>query len=253
MSTELLVDDPAPGVRRLTLNRPGSLNALSRALVAELRSTLDALDRDDTVRAVVLRGAGRAFCAGADLGEHFVAGDEPSDIGTSGLWERLETLRVPVVAAVHGWAVTGGFLLAYSCDLVVAAEDAVFRDTHAALGLLPTGGESQRLPRRVGQFLARELMLTSRPFPAAEAHAAGLVNRVVPRGRLDEAALELAGQVAANSPRSVAAIKRLINGAAAADLAAGLRMELLVNDFGRANRAPDPEREARLAARPERS
>ena len=251
--TELLVDDPAPGVRRLTLNRPDALNALSRALVAALLSTLDTVERDGTVRAVVLRGAGRAFCAGADLREHFVAADEPPDIGTSGLWERLETLRVPVVAAVHGWAVTGGFLLAYSCDLIVAAEDAVFRDTHATLGLLPTGGESQRLPRRIGPFLARELMLTSRPFPAAEALAAGLVNRVVPRDRLDDAAVELAAAVAANSPRSVTAIKRLVNGAEAAQLAAGIRMEQLVNDFGRANRAPDPEREARLAGRPERS
>jgi enoyl-CoA hydratase/carnithine racemase len=96
-------------------------------------------------------------------------------------------------------------------------------------------------------------MLTSRPFPAAEAAAAGLVARVVPRDGLDDAALELAGQVAGNSPRSVTAIKRLINGAAAADLAAGVRMEQLVNGFGAANRLPDAERERRLAARPERS
>ena len=156
----LLVDEPAPGVRRLTLNRPESLNSLSRALVGRLLDELAAAEADPALRVIVLGANGRAFCAGADFEEHFQ--QDGYDIGRSDLWDRLEAVRVPIVAAVQGWAVTGGFLLAYCCDVVVASDDARFRDTHAALGLVPTGGESQRMPRRLGVFIARDLMLTSR-------------------------------------------------------------------------------------------
>ena len=245
MTDVLLVDEPTPGVRRLTLNRPDQLNALSRELANALIEQLRALAGDDGVRVVVLRGNGRAFCAGADLEEHFTA-DDAMDIGGTELWDLLESLRVPVIAAVHGWAITGGFLLAYCCDMIVASSDAKFRDTHAVLGLVPTGGESQRLPRRIGVFRARELMLTSRPFPAQEAYQAGLVSRVVPREDLDAAALELAAQVVANSSKSVTTIKRLINRGVEGDFGAGLRLEAIANDFGAANNAPNADREARI-------
>jgi enoyl-CoA hydratase len=246
MKDVLKRDEPMPGICRLTLNRPTRHNALSRELVAALLAAFEAVDKDDGVRVVVLRGAGRSFCAGADLDEHFVAAESRPDIGRSGLWERIEQLRVPVIAAVQGWAVTGGFLLAYSCDLIVAAESARFRDTHAALGLLPTGGESQRLPRLVGLALARELMFTSRPLPADEALHAGLVTRVVPDAELDDASLDLAGQISAASPRSVRALKRLINEGARTDFAGGLRLESELNGNGAANELPDAEREERL-------
>ena len=247
MSDVLLVDEPAPGVRRLTLNRPEQLNALSRELVVDLIAQLRRVNADTEVRVVVLRGNGRAFCAGADLTEHFNAADA-MDVGRTPLWDLLETLRVPVVAAVQGWAITGGFLLAYCSDIVVASDDALFRDSHAALGLMPTGGESQRMPRRIGTFLARELMLTSRKFPAAEAHAAGFVSRVVPRDELDDAALAMARQIAENSPESVSAIKSLINRGMETDFGTGLRIEAINNRFGVANNEPNAEREARLRA-----
>lgn len=247
MSDVLLVDEPAPGVRRLTLNRPEQLNALSRELVVDLIAQLRRVNADTDVRVLVIRGNGRAFCAGADLTEHFNA-EDAMDVGRTPLWDLLETLRVPVVAAVQGWAITGGFLLAYCCDVVVASEDALFRDTHASLGLMPTGGESQRMPRRIGTFLARELMLTSRKFPAAEARAAGFVSRVVPRDQLDDAALEVAQQIAANSPESVSAIKSLINRGMETDFGTGLRIEAINNRFGAANNEPNAEREARLRA-----
>ena len=247
MAEVLLVDEPSPGVRRLTLNRPDQLNALSRELVVALITELRRVNGETDVRVVVLRGNGRAFCAGADLNEHFNAADA-MDIGRTELWDLLETLRVPVIAAVQGWAITGGFLLAYCCDLVVASDDALFRDSHAALGLMPTGGESQRLPRRLGVFLARELMLTSRPLPAAAAHAAGFVSRVVPRGQLDDVAVEMAEAIAANAPTSVSAIKALINRGMESDFATGLRAEAVNNRFGAANNEPDAEREARLRA-----
>jgi len=247
VSDVLLVDEPAPGVRRLTLNRPEQLNALSRELVVDLIAQLRRVNADTEVRVVVLRGSGRAFCAGADLTEHFNA-EDAMDVGRTPLWDLLETLRVPVVAAVQGWAITGGFLLAYCSDIVVASEDALFRDSHAALGLMPTGGESQRMPRRIGTFLARDLMLTSRKFPAAEAHAAGFVSRVVPRDELDDAALAVARQIAENSPESVSAIKSLINRGMETDFGTGLRIEAINNRFGVANNEPNAEREARLRA-----
>lgn len=247
MSDVLLVDEPAPGVRRLTFNRPDQLNALSRELVTELVAQLRRVNLDADVRVVVLRGNGRAFCAGADLTEHFNR-EDAMDVGRTAIWDLLETLRVPVVAAVHGWAITGGFLLAYCCDIVIASEDALFRDTHASLGLMPTGGESQRMPRRLGAGLARELMLTSRKFPAAEALTAGFVSRVVPRDQLDDAALEIAQQIAANSPESVSAIKALINRGMETDFGTGLRLEAINNRFGVANNEPNAEREARLRA-----
>ena len=247
MSDVLLVDEPAPGVRRLTFNRPDQLNALSRELVTELVAQLRRVNLDADVRVVVVRGNGRAFCAGADLTEHFNR-EDAMDVGRTAIWDLLETLRVPVVAAVHGWAITGGFLLAYCCDIVVASEDALFRDTHASLGLMPTGGESQRMPRRLGAALARELMLTSRKFPAAEALTAGFVSRVVPRDQLDDAALEIAQQIAANSPESVSAIKALINRGMETDFGTGLRLEAINNRFGVANNEPNAEREARLRA-----
>lgn len=245
MSDELLMDEPAPGVRRLTLNRPEKLNALSRGLAEQLVAAIEAANKDKKVRVLILRGTGKSFCAGADLSEHFTGDDKEPDIGRTGLWSRMETARVPIIGAVQGWAITGGFLLAYCCDVVIAAEDAMFRDTHATLGLIPTGGESQRMPRRLGLHLARELMLTSRPMSAAEAKAAGLVSRIVPRHQLDEAALETANNIASNVPRAVETIKRMINFGTGMDLASGLRFEELTNDFGAANSLPDPERDQR--------
>jgi enoyl-CoA hydratase/carnithine racemase len=240
----LVVDTPVQGVRRLTLNRPASLNALSRELVGRLVEELERAEDDQEVRVLVIAAAGKAFSAGADFEEHFQ--EDGFDVGRTDLWERLEAVRVPVIAAVHGWAITGGFLLAYCCDIVIAAEDAKFRDTHAVLGLVPTGGESQRMPRRLGPFVARDLMFTSRVMEAEEAHRIGFVSRVVPVDELGTVALAVAEQVADNSPRSVTTIKRLINLGTQADLGIGRRLELLHNAFGAANNDHDPDRLERI-------
>lgn len=247
MADPLILDDPEPGVRRLTLNRPRQLNAISRELCTRLIAALREAHDDPSVRVVVLRGAGDSFCAGADLSEHF-GSEDAMDIGRTDLWDLLENLRVPVVAAVQGWAITGGFLLAYCCDIVVASDDAKFRDTHASLGLIPTGGESQRMPRRLGGALARELMLTSRVLTAEEAKAAGLVSRVVAREVLDDAALEVAGRISANSSRSVEQIKMLINVGLRGSFGDGMGLEARNNRYGTANNSPDADRDARIAA-----
>jgi enoyl-CoA hydratase/carnithine racemase len=242
----VLQDSPIEGVVRLTLNRPTRLNALSRALVADLDAALAATALDVNVRCVILAGNGRAFCAGADLHEHFTDADEAPDIGRSPLWNRIETLTVPVIASVQGAAITGGFLLAYSCDLIVAADDAVFRDTHAALGIIPTGGETQRLPRRIPAAIARELFYTSRPFGAVEAQRLGLVNRVVPRADLEAETVDLAAAVSAGSRRSIVAIKSLLDLGSRVGFDAGLHLETIANRNGAANHDPDPERERRI-------
>lgn len=248
MSTQdLIVDTPEPGIRRLVLNRPEKLNALSRSLVDEIDRALVAAEREPALRVVVILAAGDHFCSGADLSEHFL--DDPGeapDIGRMTLWDRLENLALPVIAGVQGWAITGGFLLAYCCDLVVAAEDARFRDSHAAIGVLPTGGETQRMARRLGVFLARELMLTSRPLGAQEAHQRGFVSRVAPRAELESAVLETARAIVAGAPRSIAAIKRGINAGNELDFASGVRLEAVINRFGAANLEPDAERDERL-------
>ena len=240
----LLVDEPSVGVRRLTLNRPSALNALSRELVTALVDELERADADEDVRVVLIAASGSSFSSGADFGEHFQS--DGYDVGRSDLWDRLESVRVPVIAAVQGWAITGGFLLAYCCDIVIAGEDAKFRDTHAVLGLVPTGGESQRMPRRLGVFVARDLMFTGRVLYAEEAHRIGFVTRLVPSAELAAEAVAVAVQVAENSSRSVTTIKRLINLGTQADLGVGRRLELLHNSFGTANNDEDEDRLARI-------
>ena len=244
MTESVLLDRPGDGVLRITLNRPEKRNALSNALVSELIAALTAAEADESVRAVIIRGSGTDFCAGADLGEHFDPDHEVVDIGRSVLWERLESSRLPIVAAVHGWAITGGFLLAMCCDVIVVSEDARFRDTHALLSLIPTGGESQRMPRGLGFFPAKELMLSSRVLPGPEAHRLGFASRCVALSELEATSMEIASTLAGLSPRSVSAIKRLINLGSGLDFASGMRLEAFENRHGAANWDADARRES---------
>jgi enoyl-CoA hydratase/carnithine racemase len=248
MSYETLIVEKKGGIAKITLNRPQVMNALNEKLCYELMEALEEAQKDETVRVVVLRGAGRAFCAGADLKEYPLGGGRAKDLGFCGLWETIENLEKPVIAAVHGYAITGGFMLAYCSDIVIATEDAQFADTHARWGLIPTGGETQRLPRKVGIFKAKELMLTSDFISAQEAERLGIVSKVVPADKLDEAVEELAQKLLRNSSRSMAFIKTLINRGMEVDFATGLKLEALANRWGKANAEPDPDREERLKA-----
>jgi enoyl-CoA hydratase/carnithine racemase len=243
----LIVEKKDDGVAWIKLNRPSVLNALNRGMVSELLAALDEIERDPTVRVVVIKGNGRAFCAGADLEEYPLGGGVGEDLGFCGLWEKIEYLEKPVIAAVHGYAITGGFLLSYCCDLVVAAENAKFGDTHARLGLVPTGGETQRLPRRIGLIRAKELMFTSEMIDARQAEQIGLVNKVVPEDKLDDAVAELARKIASNSAKSLRIIKSLINRGMEVDFATGLRLEAVANKWGKINAEPDEDRDRRLA------
>jgi enoyl-CoA hydratase len=210
----LLSEDLGP-VRRLTLNRPQALNALDEELLDALDSALDATASDDRVRVVVIRGAGRAFCAGYDLNEDAMG--EPMDARE---WRRVlkrdndRMMRIldhpkPVIASVHSYCLAGGTDLMLACDLAVAADDAFFGYVDVRFG---SGVVSMFLPWVIGVRAAKELLFTGEDrVPAPEALRLGMVNRVVPRDRLDEATLELANQIAMNEPHVVAATKRAVN------------------------------------------
>jgi enoyl-CoA hydratase len=198
----------------VTLNRPEAMNALSRGLRAELATVMRALDGDDGVRAVVLTGAGtRAFTAGLDLKELGVDG-----LGAANATEAeanpvkaIEQCRKPVIGAINGVAITGGFEVALACDILIASENARFADTHARVGIMPGWGLSQKLSRMIGISRAKELSLTGNFLDAQTACVWGLVNRVVPADELLPAARALATDIASIDPDKVQTYKRLID------------------------------------------
>jgi len=229
MNQELVKVARDDGIATVMLNRPEKLNALNRALRGEFCAAMIELGADPAVAVVIVTGAGRAFSAGLDLNE----------LGAEGLRETggvtfisvVERMDAPVIAAVNGFAVTGGFELALACDIIIASETAQFADTHARVGVMPGGGMSARLPRAVGVRKAKELSLTGNYLSAREAERLGLVNRVVAPDRLMAEAGETARQIASADRRVVRQMKKLINLATEAPLADGLRIE---QDFFRA-------------------
>ncbi|HVV31148.1 MAG TPA: enoyl-CoA hydratase/isomerase family protein [Mycobacteriales bacterium] len=214
----ILVEDPRPGVRRIVFNRPERLNAITAQLIADMHDALDDIGRDSSVRAVVLTGSGRGFCAGADIKGGWVEASGGSatenyrqQYRLSELAIRLTELRVPVIAAVNGPAVGGGFALALSADIRYASIAASFAVANVRIGL--SGGEmgmSYLLPRTVGRGKAAELMLSGRKVDAQEALACHLVERVVAPEALDGAVDELLGQILQNAPFGVSLTKEML-------------------------------------------
>ncbi len=202
------------GVALLTLNRPQAMNALSRELLDELARAIDALAADPGVRVLILTGAGRAFCAGLDLKE---LGSGRTDIGKTTVTSRgdpvgaLARCRKPVIGAINGAAVTGGFELALACDVLLASTDARFADTHARVGLASGWGLSQKLSRAVGIYRAREISLGGRWVSAEQAAAWGFVNRVVAPGELLSAARALAADMLLAQPGMLERYKSIID------------------------------------------
>ena len=211
----------------MTIDRPGALNAVSFAVLAELVAALCALDADPDCRCLVLTGAGtRAFAAGADIGE--LAEQTPESLAAGGDFERWDQLRevgLPIIAAVRGYALGGGCELAMACDLIVAGEDARFGQPEIKLGVIPGAGGTQRLTRAIGKARAMELILTGRSIQAREAEAMGLVNLVVPAEETLDRALELAGRIAQMPPVAVRAAKAMVNRAYDTSLTDGLADE----------------------------
>ncbi len=239
MSTYISSSRQGP-VALVTIDNP-PMNALSSALLEELEAELDVLDADDDVRAIVIRGAGeRAFVAGADIKE-FPALREGSSGGPARglhrLGHRMDAARTPFVAAIRGFCLGGGLELAMGCDVRICADDARLGQPEIKLGLIPGGGGTQRLPRLVGLGRAQLLNLTGEFVDAETAYVWALVEKVVPVDELESAALEVAGQIAAQSPHAVGVLRELARTTRDLSLEEGLRRE--ADAFERCLRSED--------------
>jgi enoyl-CoA hydratase len=215
----------------LWLNRPDALNALSPTVMAELQQALTQAEGESGIRALVLSGRGRAFCAGADLKAFLAAVGSAEGVrkfvgGALTVMNQLEAFPYPTIAAVNGIAVAGGIELVLSCDLVIAADSAVLGDAHMNYGLLPGGGSSIRMPRKLGATRAKYLLFTGESIPAAEALALGLVNKVVPAADLEATVEKLVARLAEKSPIALRRLKRLIDDGLESSLDAALRLEM---------------------------
>lgn len=209
--SRVLVEHRPEGVALVTLNRPEALNALDTELLLALRGAFTGLD----AKAVVLTGAGRAFCTGADLKARAamdVAEWRAHHELVRGTFAAVRSCPAPTVAAIEGFALAGGFELAIGCDLIVAAEDARFGLPETTRGIMPGAGGTKLLPQIVGLARARDLILTGRSIDATTAASWGLVSRIAPSGGSAEAALALATEIARNAPLAVRAAKRSLDG-----------------------------------------
>jgi len=221
----ILVDrDENVGI--VTLNRPNALNALNFQLVGEVAEALMEFERDESIRCIVITGAGeKAFAAGADIKE--MSDKSPIDMMMGGFeaWERIKRVRKPMIAAVGGYALGGGCELAMYCDMIVASENARFGQPEILLGVIPGAGGTQRLARTLGKYRTMEMVLTGVQVSAQEMAAHGLVNRVVPRGEHLTEALKLAKTVAAQAPIAVRLAKEAVKAAYETSLEEGLEIE----------------------------
>ncbi|MGJ7414730.1 enoyl-CoA hydratase [Streptomyces cinereoruber] len=226
MTYETILVERKDRVALVTLNRPEALNALNLRMMEEVVAAFEELDRDPGVGCVVLTGSDKAFAAGADIKEmrpRSYMDMYLSDWFTA--WDRLGQVRTPTVAAVAGYALGGGCEPAMLCDVLLAADTAVFGQPEIKLGVIPGIGGSQRLTRAVGKAKAMELCLTGRTMDAAEAERAGLVSRIVPADELLAEAWEVAGTVAAMSKQVAMTAKESVNRAFETTLAEGVRFE----------------------------
>jgi len=223
-----LVLNRGEGIALIEMNRPDSYNALNVAMVGGLQEALHTVSADEDVVAVVFTGRGKAFSVGVDLkelasGNGMMAGDNLGP--ASSIIKAFTDCRKPIIGAVNGFAVTGGFELALACDFLYAAEGAKFADTHARVGLIPGWGLSQKLPRLVGINRAREISFSGNYFSAEQALGWGLVNAVYPANELLEASLDIAHQVATCLPEALYQIKDMMNEGWETTLGEGLVME----------------------------
>ncbi|MEM6988671.1 MAG: enoyl-CoA hydratase [Pseudomonadota bacterium] len=227
MAYETLLVETRGNVGLITFNRPKALNALSAQVMTELTHALDAFEADDDIRAMVLTGSERAFAAGLDITEvkdlDYMTVYQRNLI-TSG-WERLASCRKPVIAAVAGYALGGGCEVAMMCDMIFAADNAVFGQPEIKLGVIPGAGGTQRLTRAIGKAKAMDMVLTGRNMKAEEAERSGLVARIVPVDELVDVALEAAATIASYSGPITMMAKDCVNASHEMGLSEGVRLE----------------------------
>jgi enoyl-CoA hydratase len=229
MPDPVVLVEKSEGIATVTLNRPNAMNALSRALRHAIVRTFTELRSDPDAGVVIFTGAGRAFCAGLDLKELSSETGTPDEAAAAvtgtDIVQALTAFNRPIIGAINGFAITGGFELALACDVLIASTAARFADTHARVGVLPGWGLSQKLPRLIGIYRAKELSLTGNYLSAEQAEGWGLVNRVVPPEELLPACRALAKDMLSCVPDVMLAYKRVIDAGYAATLNEGLRIE----------------------------
>ena len=197
----LVLLDKYDGYAVVTLNRPEAMNALSRDLRTDFVDVFDACTSDDNIRVIILTGAGKAFCAGFDLKElGSTETESAAEEADNAIAQAMTAFDGPIIGAINGHCITGGFEMALACDVLIAADTARFADTHARVGILPGWGLSQRLPRLVGLSRAKEISFTGTPVYAQQAYAWGLVNHVVPADELLARAHSMAAEMCACVP-----------------------------------------------------
>jgi enoyl-CoA hydratase/carnithine racemase len=225
----ILSETPEPGIVRLVFNRPDKLNALSAEMIAGFEAALDAIAADPATRAVILAGAGdKAFVAGADIAEyrgHRLAAFNAYQFTSRRVFDKLEALPQPTIAAVGGYALGGGFEIALCCDIIIASPRARFGLPEGLLGLSPGGGGTQRLTRAVGKYMASDIMLAARRITGERAFALGLAAELAPEDQLAETALARARAVLKLAPLSAREMKRLIRQGPDAALPTALAFE----------------------------
>jgi enoyl-CoA hydratase/carnithine racemase len=229
--TEHILYERQGPVALITMDRDNKLNAISTAMSLRLREIFTEINDSPVLRVAVLAARGRFFCAGADVKEyasHSYAEFVRYQQGNRRLYDMIERNNKPVIVAVQGPALGGGFELALACDAIIAAEEAYFGLPEISLGLLPGGGGTQRLTRLIGRTLVKEMVLTGRRVPAAEAKTLCFVNRIVPAAQVLDSALDLARIIAEQPPLAVQLGKRLINEGTDASLTAALDYEQVV-------------------------
>ena len=225
---ETMLFEKRDGVAHISLNRPEALNAYNVRMRDDFCEALAAVQFDQEIEALVISGQGRAFCAGADLTEF---GTAPSQVlarrvrWQRDVWGQLNGLRIPAIAAIHGYCIGSGVEIALFCDIRIAAEDTVFAMPEVQLGMIPAAGGSQTLPRNCGRAAALDLLLTGRRLDASEALKLGLITRKVPQSNLEETAWELASQLALLPVSLKTNLKQAIRKGLDLNLKAGLELE----------------------------
>jgi enoyl-CoA hydratase len=226
MTYKTVITEVRGKVGIVRLNRPEARNAFNQLLLQEMFEALEAFDRDDGIRALVLTGDEKAFAAGADIKEMAEASPFEMIQGRRvDVFDRMRALRKPVIAAVSGWALGGGCEVALSCDLIVASETAKFGQPEITIGVIPGAGGTQRLARLLGKHLAMEMVLNNRTLTASEAQQLGMVNRLVPVEKCLDEAVALAGEIAERAPLAVMMGKNSVNAAFETSLTEGLAAE----------------------------
>lgn len=230
MPYETILYRKEAGVGYIILNRPKTLNSLTDQMISELVQVVDEVADDPEARVVVITGAGRGFCSGADMSLSIFTGTPGEIEKVLTLWHlvpaKLRSMPKPIIASVNGTAVGGGAGLALACDIVIASEQARFGQVFVNLGVHPDTGATYTLPRLVGVAKAMELLLTGRIVDAREAEAMGMVNKVVPAGSLETTTKELAESLAKGPPLALGMLKQSVYQALQTDLATAIRREI---------------------------